>query len=87
MQWLSKIYIVQHEYISAQSSQSIFAQEYLRECEDTYFILQNKYLHIYKQSFGAKILRDDCTLKLDPSLELFKINSSYLRITRDTDPT
>ena len=25
-------------------------------------MLQNKYLHIYEDSFGAKILRDDCTL-------------------------
>ena len=47
----------------AQSSLSIFAHlNYLRKCKDTYFILQNMYLHIYKDSFGAKILRDDCTL-------------------------
>ena len=32
---------------------------YLRKCKDTYFILQNKYLRIYEDSFGAKILRDD----------------------------
>ena len=37
----------------------IFALKYLCECEDTYFILQNKYLRIYEDSFGAKILRDD----------------------------
>ena len=36
--------------------------KYLRKCKDTYFILQNKYLHIYEDSFGVKILRDDCTL-------------------------
>ena len=30
-----------------------------------YFILQNKYLHIYKDSFGAKLLRDDCTLSFN----------------------
>ena len=29
-----------------------------------YFILQNKYLHIYKDSFGAKILRDDSALRV-----------------------
>ena len=42
---------------------SIFAQKYLRKCIDTYFILQNKYIRIYEDSFGgfgAKILRDDC---------------------------
>ena len=47
-----------------QSSLSIFAQKYLHKCEDTYFILQNKYIHIYEDSFRAKILRDDCTLYL-----------------------
>ena len=31
---------------------------YLLKCEDTYLILQNKYLHIYEDSFGAKILID-----------------------------
>ena len=37
---------------------------YLRKCKNTYFILQNKYLHIYEDSFGAKIPRDDCTQNL-----------------------
>ena len=46
--------------LSAQSSLSIFAQKYLCKCEDTYFILQNKYLCIHKDNFGGKILRDDC---------------------------
>ena len=46
---------------SVQSYLSIFAQKYLRKFKDTYFILQNKYLPIYKDSLGAKILRDDCT--------------------------
>ena len=31
---------------------------YLRKCKDTHSILQNKYLRIYKDSFGAKIFRD-----------------------------
>ena len=53
-----------------QSSLSVFAQKYLHKCKDTYFILQNKNLCIYEDSFGAKILRDDCTLCLDSS-ELF----------------
>ena len=44
-----------------QPSLSIFARKYFHKCEDTYFILQNKYLCIYKDSFGAKILRDDFT--------------------------
>ena len=38
-----------------QSSLSIFAQKYLCKCERTYFILQNKHLCIYEDSFGAKI--------------------------------
>ena len=33
---------------------------YLCKCKDTYSILQNKYLCIYEDSFGAKELRDDC---------------------------
>ena len=36
---------------------------YLHKCEDTYFILQNKYLRIYEDSFRAKILRDNCALR------------------------
>ena len=36
---------------SSQSFLSIFAQNYLHKCEDTYFILQNKHLRIYKDSF------------------------------------
>ena len=40
----------------------IFAQMCLPKCKDTYFILLNKYLRIYEDSFGAKILRDDCVL-------------------------
>ena len=42
---------------------SIFAQKYLYKCKDTYFILQNKYLYIYEDSFRAKILGDACTPK------------------------
>ena len=44
-----------------QSSLIIFAQRYLYKCKNTYIILQNKYLCIYEDSFGAKILRDDCS--------------------------
>ena len=46
-----------------QSSLSIFNQKYICKYKDTYFILQNKYLRINEDSFGAKILRrDDCAL-------------------------
>ena len=44
-----------------QSSLSIFAQKYFRKCEDTYFVLQNKYICIYKDSLGA---RDNCGLSI-----------------------
>ena len=43
---------------------SLFAQKYLRKCKDTFFISQKKYLHIYEDSFGAKILIDDCDHKV-----------------------
>ena len=55
-QWLA--------WMSAQSPLRIFAQKYIHECEDNYFILQNKHLYIYQDGFGAKILRDDCALNL-----------------------
>ena len=38
---------------------------YLRKCKDTYSIFEKKYLRIYKDSFGAKILRDDCAPNLE----------------------
>ena len=50
--------------VSVQSSLCIFAQKYRRKCKDTYFILQNKYLRIYEDSFGLMILRDDCASNL-----------------------
>ena len=37
-----------------QSSLSIFTQKYLCKCERTYFILQNKHLCIYEDSFWSK---------------------------------
>ena len=49
---------------STQSSLSTFAQKYLPKCKDIYFILQNKHLHIYEDSFGAKIIKDDCALSV-----------------------
>ena len=33
---------------------SLFTQKYIPKCEDTFFILQNKYLWIYEDSFGAR---------------------------------
>ena len=59
-----KILKKDHTELSAQSSLSIFSQKYLLKCEDTYLILQNKYLHIYEDSFEAKIPRDDYTQNL-----------------------
>ena len=43
---------------------NIFAQKYLRKCD--LFYLTKKYLYFYEDSFGAraKILRDDCALKV-----------------------
>jgi hypothetical protein len=52
-----------YNHLSTQSSLSIFAQKYLCKCENTYFILQNKYLCIYEDSFGAMIIKDDCALR------------------------
>ena len=54
--------IIRYLNLSAQSSLSICFQKYLSKCEDTYFILQNKFLHIYTDSFETKILRNDCVL-------------------------
>ena len=45
------------------SAQVLTAHKYPCKCEDIYFILQNKYLCIYEDSFGAMILRDDCALR------------------------
>ena len=48
--------------LSVQSSISKHvAQKYLCKCIDTY--LKNKYFHNYDDSFGVRILGDDCTLK------------------------
>ena len=54
--------------ISVKSSLSFFAQKYLRKSEDTWFIIQNKYLCIYEDSFGAKIVREDCAPKSSISI-------------------
>ena len=53
-----------HSKCTAQSSLSNFTQKYLCKCKDTYFILQDKSICIYEDSFRAKILRDDCALKI-----------------------
>ena len=40
-------------------------QNYLCKCEGTYFVRWNMFsIHIHEDSFGAKILRDDCALTL-----------------------
>ena len=59
----NKIFHPMYNHLSTQSSLSIFAQKYRCKCENTYFILQNKYLCIYEDSFGSMILRDDCALR------------------------
>ena len=46
--------------ISGQSFLSIFTQKFLCKCKDAYFFLQNKYVCIHEDTFGAKILIDDC---------------------------
>ena len=66
---------------SVKSSLSIFAQKYFCKCKDTYFIITNKYLHIYKDSFGAKILKDDCahSVCVDASIDLTSQKMSFLQ--------
>ena len=54
----------QKDIVSVLSSLGVFAPKHLHKCKDTYFILQNKYLRIYEDTFGTQILRDDCTLKV-----------------------
>ena len=58
--------------ISRQSFLSTFTKKYLCKCKDAYFILQNKYVCINEDSFGAKILIDDCAF----SENIFAIDSS-----------
>ena len=68
--------------ISAQSSLSFFAQKYLCKCEDTYFILQKSiFAFTYKDSLGAKILRDDCVLNASSILTLFLPKHSVLSVS------
>ena len=50
-------------WIRAKSSLSIFLSIFINVKILRYFILQNNFFRIYEDSFGAKILRDDCTLK------------------------
>ena len=50
------------DWISEQSSLSIFLSIFINVKILRYFILQNKFFRIYEDSFGAKILRDDYTL-------------------------
>ena len=65
--------------LSVPSSLSIFAPKYLLEYKDTYFILQNKYLCIYKDSFAVNILRDDCAL-IGACIHM-KTQNSYLHFS------
>ena len=52
-----------NDFATGQNSE-FHSKMYLQKCKDTYFILQNKYLCIYEDSFEGKILRDDCTQNL-----------------------
>ena len=68
-EYLVRYFYFPHSSFSNSSAQSsltlsIFPQKYLRIMQRylTYLILQNKYLCIYEDSFGAKILRDNCAL-------------------------
>ena len=56
MQKNTKVQKVQKDPSRAQSSSSLssFTQNYLRKYNDTYLILQNKYLRIHEDSFGVK---------------------------------
>ena len=66
---------------STHQSLSIFAQKFLRKCEDIRYILKNKYLCIYEDSFGAKIFRDDCATSVKKSFILMFCKSKiYLFI-------
>ena len=68
---------------SAQSSLSIFTQKYLYKCEDTYFILENKYLCIYVDSFGAKIFREvKKTFKLYAQAQISLFHSEIMKTIR-----
>ena len=51
---------------------------FLHKCKDTYFILQNKYLRIKKDSFGAKILRGDCALNCSNWNNIWKLPYSAM---------
>ena len=48
---------------------------------NTYFILQNMYLRIYENSFGARYLGDDCALtKVLNNTYLYKFSSKQLQL-------
>ena len=70
---------LKNDILNKHSSLSIFAQKYLHKGKDTYFILQNKYLPIYEDSFGVKILRDDCALSKYKSLIFGHCYNFYLQ--------
>ena len=64
-------------YYILQLSLSIFTQKYLRKCKDTYFILQNKFLRIYEDIFGAKIIRfEDIIFSYRPSTSAGDLSST-----------
>ena len=51
---------------------------FLHKCKDISFILQNEYLCIKQDSFGAKILRDDCALNCSNWNNIWKLPYSAM---------
>ena len=70
-------------WIRAQSSLSILFSIFINVKILRYFILQNKFFRIYEESFGAKILRDDCILKKLPSILQKKFQKHFLPTQSD----
>ena len=64
-------------YYIFQSFLSIFTQKCLRKCKETYLILQKRFLRIYEDIFGAKIMRfDDIIFSYRPSTSAEDLSST-----------
>ena len=71
-----------------QSSLSIFALKYLGKCKDLfYFTKVSMYLCIYEDSFGAKILRNDCALNMSKKNSDWSFSSRRNLLFRKSDST
>ena len=66
-------------YSSAKSSLSVFAQSIFLNTKILILSYKiSKYIHIYEDSFVAKMLRDDCTLNLFKScFSLFYFHRNF----------